>query len=192
MNFEKITHWIYEIFQLKQIKHAGWYRANVQFPDSLAEHVLLSAQIGFVIAHAEGADTAKVLQMLVFHDNAEVRIGDFDKIIAGYIPDKKKIEQQACHDQMKQLPDSLAKTLISGFEELEARETQEALIAKDADYLEQAFQARIYLENGNPGVQNWIDNIERALQTQTAKGLFEAMKRKSPNEWYVGLKKLDH
>lgn len=53
----------------------------------------------------------------------------------------------------------------------ETKSTQIGVVAKDADYLEQAFQAKIYLEQGYQAAQDWIVNIGNALQTTSAKQL---------------------
>jgi 5'-deoxynucleotidase YfbR-like HD superfamily hydrolase len=39
--------------------------------------------------------------MLIWHDLAETRIGDFHKVGARYIPNKKEIEKQVMKDQLE-------------------------------------------------------------------------------------------
>lgn len=188
MNIKAVTHYIYELFQLKRLRHSGFYKANVVQPDSVAEHALLAAQIGYLIASAEGADADKVLKMLVFHDNPETRVGDMDKVVCRYIRNKVEIEKHGLRDQVDALPKELGTELIELFDEMEEKTTPEAIIVKDADYLEQAFQARIFQSQGNEGVQNWLDNIKKVLKTKTAQKLYTQLVKTSPNEWFIDLK----
>lgn len=187
---KNIVHYVFEIFQLKRVKHTGWQLAQVENPDSVAEHVLLAAQIGYVLAELEGADKDKVLRMLVFHDNAETRIGDLHKIAQHYVTDKVEIETTALIDQTQFLPEQVVIDLRSDFIETEKKETLEAKVVKDADYLEQAFQARLYQLQGHQGVDNWITNIRAALQTKSAKKILAEMIQTDPMEWAVRLKRV--
>lgn len=59
---------------------------------------------------------------------------------------------------------------------MEEKTTLEAKIAKDADYLEMAFQAKKYLELGHTMAQNHMDNVWNALRTESGKLLFAEMK----------------
>lgn len=188
--FQKITAFIYETFHLKQQKHSGWKLAGIKDPDSVAEHSLVATQIGFVLAHLEEVNVEKVMTMLLFHDNAETRIGDLNKVNQRYFSNKKEIELEAFTSQTKLLPPKIEKIIIKNFKELEEKKSPEALVAKDADYLEQAFQARLYQTQGYEGVSQWIINVEKALTTDSAKKLFEQMLKTSPYEWFRGLKKL--
>ncbi len=61
-------------------------------------------------------------------------------------------------------------------------------IAKDADYLEMAFTAKEYIEIGYEGAWDWINNVGRALRTDSVKLLHAALIDTSSNEWWSGLK----
>jgi len=66
----------------------------------------------------------------------------------------------------------------------ETRADEVGIIAKDADYLEQAFQAKIYLEQGYAAAQTWITNVGNALRTTSAKQVrTDLQTRKSTDRW---------
>ena len=130
------------------------------------------------------------MEMLVFHENGETRIADHDKVLARYI-DKSDAELKALTDQVSKLPESLASRILANHIEMEEKETLEAQIVKDADYLECCLQACIYRSTGNIHTQNWIDNIGKALRTDSAKKLYEEIVQQDPNEWMNGLKKVE-
>ncbi len=186
---QKIVDYFFEINALKRIKRSGSWIAGIKDPDTIAEHAFRTAQIGYVLAELENADSNKVLLMCLFHDNAEVRIGDHHKIMARYI-DTKKAEKLATTEQLKNLPPKIAKKIENDFDEFRTKKTAEAIIAKDADLLELAMQAKEYLELGYKGKQNWLDNIKKHIKTKTAKKMFKFIETGSINNWWQKLKKI--
>lgn len=160
---------IFECFHLKQVKHEWRRLAGVLSPDSVAEHSLIAAQIGYFLATMEWVDAYQVVTMLVFHDLSETRIGDLHRVATRYLGDKHTAEKQVLHDQCDWKPwwEQICQ-LVWAFD---ARATPEAIVAKDADYLEQAFQAKIYVEQGYSAAQDRIKNVGNALQTKSAKNL---------------------
>jgi len=186
---KNLVNLLFETQHLKRIKHEWWRMAWVQFPDSVAEHSLNAAQIWYIIAQLEWADPEKVCTILVRHDMAETRIWDMHKVASRYIRGKKEAEIQVMKEQFDWVP--WEESIMSLFKEYEERETLEWVIAKDADYLEQAFQAKIYVEQWYARAQNRIDNVWKALQTESAKKIREEMTRSSSTDRRQWLKKID-
>lgn len=184
-----ITNFIFEIETLKSIKRSGTAIARIAHPDSIAEHTAIAAQVAFILAHLEGADAQKCACIMLFHDVPEVRIGDINKIQARYL-ETKEAEKKAHLDQIRDLPSSIQLDLQQYFQEFIEQKTKEAKICKDADYLELAFQSKIYMEQGYHAKQNWLDNIEKALKTNSAKKLFAELLKTGSEEWWQGLKRL--
>lgn len=188
--YKKITNLIFEALHLKRIKHE-WYRfAWISNPDSVAEHSLTAAQIAYILAKLAWADANKCASMLVWHDIAETRIGDLHKIASRYITNKKEIEEDVMKEQFKDL--DFKDDIIASFNEYETWSSLEWLIAKDADLLEQAFQSKEYTENWFIKAQDWINNVWKALKTNTAKDIFKQMQNTSFADWWeeAKLKKL--
>ena len=102
-NFAGIVDFIFEINNLKRFEHCGTKFVGVKNPDSIAEHVFRTMQIGFILAELEGVDALEVVKVSLFHDNGEVRVGDFHKIASRYI-DSDEAEARAFEDQIRQLP----------------------------------------------------------------------------------------
>lgn len=185
---EKIKKFLSEIQVLKRLDHVGVRLAGVKNPDSLAEHSLVSAQIAYVLARLEGADAEKCVLMSLFHDNEEVRLGDHHKVSKRYL-NIKEAEKRAEQEHFANLPDLLGKELLELQEEKRKKETKEAIVSKDADWLEMATQAKIYLEMGYSACEYWIDDVERALKTESAKEILAEI-RKDPdflNCWWKAI-----
>jgi putative hydrolases of HD superfamily len=185
---DEIIKFLFELAQLKRIKHEGWRLVGVEHPDSVAEHSLRAAQIAFFLADAEGhPEPEKAIAMVVFHDIPETRIGDLHRVALRYA---KPDEPSAVRDQTAKLGEA-GRKIRELWEEFEARETDLSKIAKDADRLEQALTAKEYIEKGHDFAVNWIDNIRKVLHTNTAKRWLEKIAETDSNVWWQGLKKLD-
>lgn len=192
MNLKNTVNFIFEINQLKRIRHVGFKHAGVRDPDSVAEHVMRAAQIGYILAVMEGsANPERVATMVLIHDNGEARIGDQDKLSARYF-NTKKSERDAIAEQLVNLESSIGQTWLSYFDEFENRNTKEGIIAKDADWLEQAFQAKEYVDLGYEAAQDWIDNVEKALETDSARKILKDMKNTKFTDWWRGLEKMTY
>ena len=191
---KSIVNYIFEIGVLRRERHNGFKLIGIDDPDSVAEHALRAAQIGYILTVLENKKNGteinpeKVASMLIFHDNGEARIGDLHKVASRYI-DSSEAEKNAFVDQVKELPEEL-ECLIKYFEDFEERGTKEGVIAKDADWLEAAFMAKEYYDLGNQLAMNWIDNVGKALETESAKEILKEMKEIRFTDWWAGLKRM--
>ncbi len=192
---KNIVNYIFEVGVLKREKHNGFKLIGVDNLGSVAEHALRAAQIGYILTvlenekHGLNLSPEKVASMLIFHDNGEVRIGDLHKVASRYI-DSKDAEQKAFTEQAERLPKEMAETLLKYYDEFENRKTKEGVIAKDADWLEAAFSAKEYYDLGNTLAMDWILNVEKALETDSAKEIIRKMKETRFTDWWVNLKKM--
>ena len=192
---KNIVNYIFEVSVLNKELHNGLKMIGVSNPDSVAEHALRAAQIGYILTALEnkrnGTDLSpeKVASILVFHDNGETRIGDLHKIASRYI-DSTEAEKNAFADQANQLPKEIGENLIKYFEEIEERNTKEGIIAKDADWLETAFMVKEHYDLGNELAMVWINNVGKAIETESAKEIFKAMKETRFTDWWTGLMKI--
>ena len=182
-----ITKFFFELGALKHTTRSGWSVAGVPKPEVVASHVFRMAHIGYMLAEMEKCDKDKVLRMILFHDVPETRIGDFHKVASNYI-DKGEGEMRAAADQSKLLPPAIGKDYMELLKEFEERKTKEAIVARDADYLEAAITAKEYLINGYKHTQEYLDRIKAVLITESAKKILIEVE-KSDGFWWKGLKK---
>jgi len=182
-----IIKFIYELGMLTRIKHEGWKLIGVDNPDSVAEHSLRAAQIGFILAKMENYENPQeVCSIIVFHDMAECRVNDVHKVANRYIT---KDEARAAKEQTEKLGE-IGEEIFNLWSQAEFKNTQAGIIAKDADLLETAVRAREYKGIGYEYAQDWINNVSTALKTESAKKLLGLLNEVNPNEWWQGLKKL--
>ena len=192
MKIKNIVNFIFELNQLKRQRHNGFQLAGVKNPDTVAEHVLRTAQIGYILAVMEkDSNPEKVASIIIIHDNGEARVGDQNKVAARYFS-KSNAEAQAFFDQTKNLGDEIEQKWQKYFNEYTKRDTKEGVIAKDADWLAVAFQAKEYVDIGYIAAQDWINNVEKALETESAKMILREMKKTKFTDWWQGLKKMTY
>lgn len=187
MNTRPIWNFFFELAHLRRIKHEGERLIGVDHPESVAEHSLRAAQIGYVLALLEGYERPEeVASMLIFHDMGEARIGDLHRVANRYVTAD---EAQAVNEQLAPL-EAIGAPIENLWRQIEERSTPAGIIAKDADYLEQAAIAKEYVERGYASAQDWITNVTRAVRTQSAKNLMATLAESNSNDWWQGLKKM--
>jgi putative hydrolase of HD superfamily len=178
---KKIANFLLEIAVLKGVKRAGWRNAGVTNPDSVAEHVFLTAQIAYILGKMEGINAERAAMIALFHDNGEARTGDLNLVAKLYLKDDEA-EEKAFFDQIEELP---AREEIGAlYKEWKEQRTKEAIVARDADLLEGVIQAKCYIAGGNRKLEIWIEYWGKKLKTVSAKRLFEAIKNAEIDEWW--------
>ncbi|MBI5411570.1 HD domain-containing protein [Candidatus Peregrinibacteria bacterium] len=186
--YRKLANFLCELNVLKRMPRTGSFVAGIKHPDDVAEHVFRATQLGFILAELEGvSDKNRVMRMVMVHDNAEARIGDVNKVMARYFKDKRKAELKAFEEQCSNLPETLAKEFLGLFREYEAQKTPESRVARDADLLELAFQAKEFMDIGYQAKTLWIKNVQENLTTPSAQKLFGAMMETKVNDWWEEL-----
>lgn len=190
MKNKNILNFIFELGQLKKIRHDGFRLAGVDNGNlpSVAEHSLRAAQIGFILAKMEKyKNPHEIAVMLVFHDLRECRTGDINKISGRYLSvDKEKIDQE----QLGKLG-VIGKEIFELIQNTNYKKGKVGIIAKDADYLEQAVTAKEYLEKGIKPAQTWINNAGKVLQTKSARALWKLLKNYHSSEWWKNFMRVD-
>lgn len=187
MDSKTLLHFFFELGQQKYIEHEGWRLIGAHQIESIAEHALRAAQVGYVLAWLEGyKNPQEVCTMVVFHDVSECRIGDIHKVANRYIVVD---EEKAAREQLAPLGE-IGNEIFRLWAEVESQSSEAGKIAKDADRLEIALTAKEYIEKGYAQAQNWIDNVGKRLETHSAKQLWKDLHSVSSNDWWQGLKKL--
>jgi putative hydrolase of HD superfamily len=157
--------------------------------DSIASHSYRVAIISWFLAKEEGADPYKTVMMGLLHDMAEVRSNDHNWIHKKYI---KVFEHEINEDQLGTLPYPDLRDFIG---EYEKRESREAILAKEADLLDQILLLREYEWSGNKEANIWLygkggakinAQLEK-LKTKTGKKLGKSMYDVDPSDWWNNL-----
>ncbi|MGW0606144.1 HD domain-containing protein [Streptomyces sp. NPDC002640] len=177
-----VARFLFEAGTLKHTKRTGWWMAGVKDPESVADHSWRTAVIATVIASLEGADPARAAFLAVWHDSQETRTGDVNYVGKKYGAGDAD-PQAVTADQVTGMPEALAKTVRDVVAEYEAKDSPEAVCARDADKLECLLQGVEYRDQGYANAQRWIDNSRGRLVTDTAKRLADAVLETGSLDW---------
>ncbi|MEU3962087.1 HD domain-containing protein [Streptomyces buecherae] len=176
-----VARFLYEAGTLKQTKRTGWWMAGVRDPESVAEHSWRTALLATIIATLEGADPARAAFLAVWHDSQETRTGDVNYLGKKYAPQADPCA--VTDDQVTGMPEVLAAAVRGVVAEYEAKESPEAICARDADKLECLIQGVEYKAQGYENAQRWIDNSRGRLTTDTARELADAVLTTGSLDW---------
>ena len=130
-----------EAIRLKEVTRAGWVRAGVEQPESVAAHSWGVAWLVLVLS-PEKINRDRAVSIAVLHDLAEVHAGDItphDGISHG---EKKHREAQAIDELFKKRPE--LSDLHALWQEYVTGESPEARFVKACDKLDMALQAKRY------------------------------------------------
>ncbi len=148
--------------------------------ESVAEHTLRTLFVGYALARMAGdVDEHKVLKLCLFHDLPEARTGDQNYVHKKYV---SVDEAKAVRDLTEPLP--FGGDVAALIEEFNAKETQEARLAGDADQLSLILQLKECEDLGNRFSREWIVYALRRLCTDEAKQLAEAILCTSYCDWW--------
>lgn len=177
-----VARFLYEAGTLKQTKRSGWWMAGVKDPESVAEHSWRTALIASVIAQLEGADPARAAFLAVWHDSQETRTGDVNHLGKKYAPSEAD-PRAITADQVTGMPEALAGAIQALVSEYEAKQSPEAICARDADKLECMIQGIEYRDQGYVNAQRWIDNSRARITTKSGQVLADAVLQTGSLDW---------
>lgn len=184
---KRIVDFLFEIGTMRKL--ARMHRQTLltdDLSDSISAHSYRTTMIGWQLAKMEGADLYKTVMMCLLHDVAETRSGDHNWVHKKYV---KIFEKEITQDQLGSLPHG---DLMELAEEYQKRESAEAIIAKDADLLDQIFLLREYEWQGNKEAAIWLEGKNDKtgnkqalnLQSESAKKIAKVVFTQDPSAWW--------
>lgn len=190
-SYKRIAQFLFEIGTMRKVlrSHRQMLMED-DLTDNIATHTYRVAMIGWQLAKLEGADPYKTMAMCMVHDIEEIRGNDHNWIHKRYV---KIYEDEILQDQLGALPDN---ELFELAKEYNARESKEAVIAKDADLLDQVFLLKEYAARGNEIAKRWLGKRNggedpfdklRDLQTNAARELGKVIYEEEPDGCWEGL-----
>ncbi len=188
---KKIVNFLFEIGTMRKLPRIHQQVLLSQdLSDNIATHSYRVSIIAWFLAKLEKVDPYKVVMMATLHDVKEVRSGDHNYIHKKYV---KIFESEITKDQLGDLPyDDLLKFV----REFDDRKSKEAIIAKDADLLDQMLLLREYVHQGNHEAEIWLkgkgknntSNIHyKNLKTESAKKLGKEILSGKVSEWWENI-----
>ena len=159
---------------LKNISRQGWInKLSLKHPESVADHSYSMAIMGMVISDLENYNSEKILKMILLHDLAESKIGDYTPNQISK-ENKIKIENNAYDEIINALPDAIKLQYAQIWEEYQKQESPESKIVHQIDKLEMALQAKMYQKEGasKEAIESFFKSAENEITHPKLKELF--------------------
>lgn len=177
-NLDRIADLLFEAGMLKNIPRSGFAFLG-SGRETIAEHSYRVALIGYVLSRLAGVDPAKTTFLCLFHDLHEARTGDFNYVNHRYnVADARGALADAVEGT------GLDADVMAYWDELERRDSRDALLAHDADQLDLILNLRQEEASGNEFATEWLTSARERLKTKEGRELAEAILAASPHRWW--------
>lgn len=178
-----IANFIYETGILSKTPRSGlWFLGTGE--QSVAEHTLRCAFIGYSLCYlVPKADKGKVVLMCLLHDLGEGRTSDLNYVHQKY---GRLAEARAVNDLSKTIP--FGSEIKKIYSEVEAKQSLEAKLAKDADQLEWLATMREEETKGNSKAKQWAKITLKRLKTSAGKHVGKVLMTTHPDTWWFNAK----
>jgi len=134
---------------LKKISRQGWIdKLSLDNPESVADHTYSMAVIGMVISDLENYNSEKIIKMILLHDLAESKIGDFTPEQLNK-EKKNELENNVFNKIIKNLPNLIKSQYLQIWQEYQENTSLESKLVHQIDKLEMVLQAKIYKDDGH-------------------------------------------
>jgi putative hydrolase of HD superfamily len=159
---------------LKKIYRQGWVdKLSIIKPESVADHTYSMAIMGMIISDLENYNSEKIIKMILLHDLAESKIGDYTP---GQIDLEKKneIENIAFLKILEDLPNSIKTQYQNIWKEYQESNSPESQIVHQLDRLEMVLQAKTYQNEGHSKerLESFFDSAKKEITNPKLKELF--------------------
>jgi putative hydrolases of HD superfamily len=190
--YKRIAHFLYEVGTMRRLPRMHRQTLLIEdCSDTIASHSYRTALIGWFLAKREKVDPYKVVMMCLLHDIEETRTGDHNWVHKRYV---KVFTDELVRDQLGTLP---YKELQTFYEEYMERTSKEALVAKEADRLDQILLLREYEWQGSREATLWLHGKKnkngktlhkiKELKLKSAKDLARMLYKTPPSDWWEGI-----
>ena len=188
---ERLADFLFELGTMRKIMRI--HRQTLltdDMSDNIASHSFRAAMIGWLLAQKEGADPYKVVMMCLLHDFGETRSNDHNWVHKRYT---KVFDEEIIDEQYNSLPFPELKDLAV---EYKKRESVEAIIAKEADLIDQILLLKEYEWQGNKEAAIWLHGKDedkrvsvqiKKLHLESAKELAQSIYDRNPSDWWGDL-----
>jgi putative hydrolases of HD superfamily len=178
---QSAAHFLFEVGMLRRTPRSG-----LQFlgsgADSVAEHMLRTAYVGFVLGSlVPGVDRSRLVFLALLHDLPEARTGDLNYENKKYV---HADEARALRDLAQSVPFGADLEQLIG--EFNADTSLEARLANDADQLELLLVLKEEMDRGNPQAKDWIPFALKRLREPVAQRLAAVILATHSSDWWFG------
>jgi putative hydrolase of HD superfamily len=174
----RLADFLFEAGMLRKTPRSG-YQFLGSGRESVAEHSFRAALIGYALARAAGLNAEHTAMLCLIHDFHEARTGDFNYVNSMYNSSRQRLAMEhALHGT------DLADSLLPLWDEQDAGQTREALLAKDADHLDLMLNLVEERNLGNPYAGKWLETAEKRIVTEEGRELARQILNADHTDWW--------
>ena len=165
---------------LKKVKRQGWIdKIQIKNPESVADHSYSMAIIAMIISDLKNCDSEKCLKMVLLHDLAESKIGDYTPEQISK-KEKIKLEDKTILEIIENLPKDTGVRYLDIWKEYQEQKTTESMLVHQIDRIEMALQAKIYYQDGysQENLETFFESAKNEIFDSDLKELFTQIYRK--------------
>ena len=179
-----------ELYKVKTVRREGWIRRNIQLPESIAEHMYGCYLLGIFflpnnihqcidynipdIKKYVQYSKKRILEMLLLHDLAEVKIGDIVSPEKVYEDEESENKRFDYYEYLCSFPGVYGLGNQKGvWEEFSENSTINAKIANDIDKIEAVIQAYMYQDTNEIDMEEWKEYARKNVNTSLGKQFLE-------------------
>ncbi len=177
-----ILRFISLVNQLKDLKRTGWLLANVDEPESVADHSFSLALLSTIVAKRMKLNVEKCVKFALIHDINEVYTGDiasrFDE--RNQIFDNKtkaKLENKNMLKVISVLESDIKKEFLQLWKELIEQKSKESILVKQLDSLDYSIMTLHYKDRSEEHLTEFLKTAEVSITLPELKELLEEIKR---------------
>lgn len=174
----RVADFLFEAGMLRKTPRSG-YQFLGSGRENVAEHSFRAALIGYVLADMAGANAERTAMLCLIHDFHEARTGDFNYVNSLYNSSKQRL---AMEHALKGT--GLTSRLLALWDEQDAEQSPEALLAKDADQLDLLLNLVEERNLGNPYAAKWIESAILRLVTPEGRTLAAQIVDSDHTDWW--------
>jgi len=180
MNEKNLLKLMLELGILSRTPRTGPYHVGITNHETSSAHSFRTSALAYFIAQEEKVDVAKVLKMCLVHDFPETRLLN-QTFVQGKFYSVKDKQNKVLSEQLRNLKGS--DELKKVFGEFIKGETKESKVVQDANILEALIEAKEYIQQGIKIMERWFLDKKRELKTETAKKIFDVLKKETIYWW---------
>lgn len=164
-----------DVHKLKHLPRTGWVKNQISNPETVASHVLGVTILAATIQHPKEINKNELINLALFHDLAEAKIGDIISSKGNKTDEKKNknkedLEKKYFKTKPKQIKNAGLKFI--------KKDTPEALYLRDLDKLDMAFQAYFYEEETGKDLSEFFINATTNMTFENIKKILIELKTK--------------
>jgi putative hydrolases of HD superfamily len=163
-----------EAVGLKDLARAGWVRAGVPSPETVAAHSWGVAWL-VVALLPDDLDRERALLYAVLHDLPEVRTGDVTPRDGVSATDKHAREHAGMVALCAALPPDRGRTLLRAWESYEAQADPESHFVRQLDRLDMAIQAVAYGRRHGLDLDEFVASAATVVTHPTLRPILDAL-----------------